>query len=117
MSTRIEVDFNSRDEAGTIPALLADADGPVRVGDTVETYDAEGYRCPAVVARVADGILAFDPLWRAFAPPNEPRIVLTRNVEAMWAGWTNRLTVTFSRATVVMPPSRPRTSSREQVPA
>ncbi|MEK6720586.1 MAG: hypothetical protein AABZ33_07960 [Chloroflexota bacterium] len=117
MTTRIEVDFNSRDAGGALPALIADADGSIRVGDIVESYDLEGYRCPAIVARVSEGIVALDPLWRAFAAPNEPRIVLTRPVEAMWAGWTNRLTVTFSRATVIVPPNRPRTSSREQVPA
>jgi hypothetical protein len=92
---RVEVDFNSRDEYGMVPAAYADADGPVRVGDLIETFDLEGYRCPGVVARLANDGIAIDPVWRAFAAPEEARIVLRRPIELMWPDWRNRLTLTL----------------------
>ena len=92
---RVEVDFNSRDEYGMVPAATADADGPVRVGDLIETFDLEGYRCPGVVARLVNQTVAIDPVWRAFAGPEEARVVLTTAIESMWPNWRNRLTLTL----------------------
>lgn len=96
MTTRIEVDFNSRDDAGMVPALAEDADAPLRVGDPVEAYDDEGYRCLAFVAGVSGVVVALDPVWRAFAAPGDARMVVTALPPAMWADWKNRLTVAFS---------------------
>lgn len=103
MTIRIEVDFNSRDDAGMVPALVEATDAPLRVGDLVEAFDDEGYRCPAVVARVEGGIVALDPAWRAFAAPGEARIVLTSAPPAMWAEWKNRLTIALAPVSVVQP--------------
>jgi hypothetical protein len=93
---RIEVDFNSRDGHGMLPAAIADADGDVRVGDFVEAFDTEGYSCPGVVARLANESIAIDPVWRAFAAPQEARVVLRwSSSDLMWPDWRNRLTLTF----------------------
>lgn len=97
MTTRIEVDFNSRDDAGMVPAPIEDADGPLRVGDQVEAYDDEGYRCLAIVATVAGEFVALDPVWRAFVSPDQPRIVLTLVPSTMWADWKNALTLALTR--------------------
>lgn len=111
----IEVDFNSRDEYGMVPAAIADADGPVRVGDFVETFDLEGYRCPGVVARLATETIAIDPVWRAFAGPEEARIVLRSSSELMWPDWRNRLTLTLWPRQ--MPSHAPETSTGIGEPA
>ena len=50
------VDFNMRDEEGTIPALLEPGQqGRVRTGETVVAEDLEGNRCKATVARLSEG--------------------------------------------------------------
>ena len=109
--TRIEVDFNSRDGEGMVPALAEDADGPMRVGDAVEAYDDEGYRCLAVVVARAGDIVALDPVWRAFAAPSEARVILIGTPPAMWADWRNRLTVALSPVSIMRPVSS--TTGRE----
>lgn len=116
MTTRIEVDFNSRDDAGMVPALFADADAPLRVGDTVEAYDDEGYQCPALVTALTSTVVSLEPLWRAFAGPNDARIIVTATSPAMWTDWKNRLTVSLSPATVVTGVESS-TTTREAAPA
>lgn len=110
---RVEVDFNSRDEYGMVPAAIADADGPVRVGDFIETFDLEGYRCPGVVARLANQTIAIDPVWRAFAAPEEARVFLRSSSELMWPDWRNRLTLTLWPRQLPSRASQPSTGTGE----
>lgn len=98
MTTRIEVDFNTRDDHGFVAALLADADGPVRVGDEVQAYDEEGYRCLAIVTAVAASHVSLDPLWQAFAAPGESRLVIAP-APGVWVDWKNGLTVALRAPT------------------
>lgn len=104
-TTRIEVDFNNRDDAGFVPALLADADGPVRVGDAVELFDDEGDRCIAIVAAVSGPTLAADVLWQTFAAPGESRFVLTSVPDGLWSSWRGRLAVMFQPVARLAPPN------------
>lgn len=97
--TRIEVDFNSRDDAGYVDAPIADADGPSRVGDHVQTYDDQGNRCLAIVARVTATRIGLDPLWQTFAAPSESRLVVV-SPPGMWAVWKNGLTLSLQPTTL-----------------
>lgn len=115
MTTRIEVDFNSRDDAGHVPAPMADADGPLRVGDMVEAYDDAGYRCFAIASSVAGASVSLDPLWQTFAAPNESRLVRVTTPPGLWSIWKNGLTVTLSLTTSRQPAKS--TTGREPVPA
>jgi hypothetical protein len=116
MTTRIEVDFNSRDAAGMVPALVEDAEGPLRVGDFVEAFDDEGYRCLSVVASVQGDMLALDPVWNAFAAPDEARVVIAGAPSTMWTDWKNRLTVGIWPVAIARP-IQPSTGPVEFIPA
>ena len=70
----IEVDFNSRDDAGHIPALI---DEPVAVGELVDMFDDEGNRCLGRVAGFHGGSVAIRADWAAFAAETESRFVVT----------------------------------------
>ncbi len=91
--TRIEVDFNSRDDAGLLPAAPTDSDGPVMPGQAVELFDDEGNRCLATVIASGDS-LALAPIWQTFAGPDQSRLVVSNGV--MRAMWRNPLTVLLS---------------------
>ncbi len=92
MTTRIEVDFNARDETGHVPAALSEADGPVRVGEYIDLYDDDGYRCLALVSEVAGERVAASPLWQTFTSESESRLLPVRGPQ-----WriVNRLSVVF----------------------
>ncbi|WP_327403843.1 hypothetical protein OG194_29680 [Streptomyces sp. NBC_01288] len=63
---RIEIDLNSRNEEGLVPAYLEDADGYVTIGDTVTAFESEdGVAAPAVVRKVAHGFAYLDVDWDA----------------------------------------------------
>jgi hypothetical protein len=95
MTTRVEVDFNSRDDAGRVPARLEDADVPLRVGVEVEAFDDAGNRCLAVVASIAGDVVALDPIWTSFAVPTASRLVLVA-APGLHARWTSTLSATLS---------------------
>jgi hypothetical protein len=80
MTTRVEVDFNSRDDWGRIPAPLADIEGPLRLGDAVEAYDEEGNRCTGFLAAVEGEYALIDPTWATFTPPDRARVALVSTV-------------------------------------
>lgn len=111
MTTRVEVDFNSRDDAGRVPASLSEVEGPLRVGETVEAYDDDGNRCLVIVTSLSGRAIALDPVWRTFSSRDESRLVVTGAPFDLWADWRNRLTVSFVQATVTGP--TPFTSNRE----
>jgi hypothetical protein len=77
MPTRIEVDFNSRDEAGLIPAYVADITGPYGVGSTVEAYDVEGNRCTGRIASITGEHLAIEPFWQTFTDQSVVQVFVT----------------------------------------
>lgn len=68
------VDFNMREDDGTVPALLEPGQqGRVRLGETVVAEDFEGNRCKATVAKLVDGPppvahLVLQPGTSEFAP-------------------------------------------------
>lgn len=95
MTTRVEVDFNSRDDWGMIPAPLGGIDGPYRVGDTVEAFDDEGNRCTGLIASIAADSVAFEPFWPTFAPPDANRLIVT-SARGFTTRWTSGLTVAIS---------------------
>ena len=96
MATRIEVDFNSRDDEGFVPALVTDADGPLQPGTWVEAFDAAGFTCLAMVISATGAVAALDPIWRTFAEPGESRLVLANQPGSMTAGeWSSPLSVTL----------------------
>lgn len=107
MATRIEVDYNSRDDAGLIPALLEDASGHLHVGDTIETYDDAGYRCLAVVESVVGERAAMNPLWQTFATPEQASAWIERASPRLLPEWTNRLTVYVSVMSVPLSTGTP----------
>ena len=90
---RIEVDFNSRDASGFVPALIGDADGFPSHNELVDLFDDEGNRCFAVVAGTGD-VLALTPLWQTFVEPNRSRMVIDPGFGV--AEWRNALTVYLS---------------------
>jgi hypothetical protein len=47
--TRIRADFTSIDSEGRVRSHVSRADGPVRRGDRLTVYDAEGNECEAKV--------------------------------------------------------------------
>lgn len=111
MTTRIEVDFNSRDDAGRVPASLSGVEGPLRVGETIEAYDDDGNRCLVIVTSMSVGAIALNPVWRTFSARDESRLVVTGAPYDLWADWRNRLTVSFVQGTVTR--SARFTSNRE----
>ncbi|MFF9123176.1 hypothetical protein ACF09J_07740 [Streptomyces sp. NPDC014889] len=63
---RIEIDLNSRDAEGRVPAFLSDADGHVSVGDLVTAFESEDeVAAPAVVKKIAHGVAYLDVDWDA----------------------------------------------------
>jgi hypothetical protein len=76
MTTRIEVDFNDRDDEGLIPANPADATGPLRRGAWVDAFDDEGYRCLATVTGLTTNRVTIQPNWNTFVEPTESRVVV-----------------------------------------
>ncbi|QTU64236.1 hypothetical protein [Streptomyces scabiei] len=63
---RIEIDLNSRDEFGRVPAYLEDANGYIAVGDTVTAFESEDeVAAPAVVKKIAHGVAYLDVDWSA----------------------------------------------------
>jgi hypothetical protein len=91
---QIEVDFNSRDDNGYIPALVSDADSPLQPGAWVETFDLAGFHCQAMVVGVQDGVLALDPIWRTFTRPGASRLRL-QPIHGRRFEWASALSVTL----------------------
>jgi hypothetical protein len=87
--TRIEVDFNDRDDSGLIPASTADADGHLVRGAWVDAFDDEGYRCLATVGSLHAESVTLIPNWNTFTEPNESRLI------APGADYQGPLTVSF----------------------
>jgi hypothetical protein len=77
---QIEVDFNSRDENGYVPALVSSADGPLQPG--------------AMVVAVEHGVVALDPIWRTFTKPHASRLRL-QPIPGRRFEWTGPLSVTL----------------------
>lgn len=76
MITRIEVDFNDRDEQGMIPASPADAEGPLRRGAWVDAFDDEGNQCLVTVVKVTPDMASLVPNWNTFIEPGESRVLI-----------------------------------------
>jgi hypothetical protein len=95
MTTRIEVDFNSRDDEGRLPALIQRPRTRLKTGTVVQAYDDEGYRCVAVVSSVRNGYAALDPLWQTFAAPGESIVSSMRTSLPDAVEWKNQLTMAF----------------------
>jgi hypothetical protein len=94
--TRIEVDFNNRDDQGLVPANAAEASGPIERNSIVEAFDDEGYRCFAMVGSVRHDVVTLSPLWETFAAPDAARLVPSSSSNsAVELIPTNRLTATF----------------------
>ena len=74
--TRIEVDFNDRDESGLIPASIADADGPLAPAAWVDAFDDEGYHCLATVGTLTDELVTLEPAWATLAEPRASRLLV-----------------------------------------
>ncbi|MEV0483168.1 hypothetical protein AB0I69_21495 [Streptomyces sp. NPDC050508] len=63
---RIEIDLNSRDEEGRVPAYIEDADGFIQAGDVVTAFESEDeVAAPAVVKKIAHGFAYLDVDWDA----------------------------------------------------
>ncbi|MDX3294628.1 hypothetical protein PV569_13020 [Streptomyces scabiei] len=63
---RIEIDLNSRDELGRVPAYLEDANGYIAVGDTVTAFESEDeVAAPALVKKIAHGVAYLEVDWAA----------------------------------------------------
>jgi hypothetical protein len=100
---QIEVDFNSRDDQGYVPALVADADGPLQLGAWVEAFDLAGFHCLAMVVGIADEVIALDPIWRTFSRPGASRLRL-QPIAGRRFEWSGPLSVTLvSRVTHILP--------------
>lgn len=93
---RIEIDLNSRNEEGYVPAYLSDADGHISVGDTVTAFESEDeVAAPAHVKRVAHGVAYLDVDWDAMtddvpvpvARPVTVRLTETRSSTSSGASW------------------------------
>jgi hypothetical protein len=76
MATRIEVDFNTRDDADDLLAPLGDAEGPVQPGALVDCFDDEGNRCLGLIAGFSTHSVAVTPLWATFVRPGEGRALV-----------------------------------------
>jgi hypothetical protein len=105
MTTRIEVDFNDRDDQGLIPANTADAEGPLRRGVWVDAFDDEGYHCLATVARLTSSVVTLQPNWNTFVEPGESRVLVAG------ADYQSPLTVSLYPAQTVLTNKR-RTAQR-----
>jgi hypothetical protein len=70
----IEVDFNSRDDLGCVPAEIK-GPGPRR-GDRVDLHDDEGNRCMARVVGEAGGYISLSPEWDTFTLAGHSRVVV-----------------------------------------
>ena len=82
---RVEVDFNTRDDAGLVPALIEDAAVPLAVGDRVDAFDDEGYRCLAEVASINNVTAQLAPIWQTFSEPGEAFATVQRVSPRMWS--------------------------------
>ena len=74
MTARIEVDFNSRDDLGRLPAPMSDADH-LEVGQIVDAFDDDGNRCLARVSALAGGWASLAPFWETFADEESSRLL------------------------------------------
>lgn len=70
--TRIWVDFNDRELAGTVPAMARRASASVVLGESVLAYDDDGDTCRAVVVDSYDGFLSLAMAWGTFARSSVP---------------------------------------------
>lgn len=68
--TRIWVDFNDRELAGTVPAMARNASETVVLGESVIAFDDDGDSCRAVVVDSHDGFLSLAMAWGTFARSN-----------------------------------------------
>lgn len=93
---RIEIDLNSRDKKGRVPAYLEDADGHISVGDTVTAFESEDeVAAPALVLEVAHGVAYLDVDWSAMtddvpapvAQPTNVPLAERRTATSSTAGW------------------------------
>jgi len=93
---RIEIDLNSRNDEGLVPAFIEDADGYIAVGDTVTAFESEDeVAAPAVVRKVAHGFAYLDVDWDAMcddvphpvARPITPALAHNLSATSSGAGW------------------------------
>lgn len=85
----LNVDFNSRDERGFVPAV-----GAARVGEDVDLVDDDGNHCMGRVSYAEADRLSINPAWATWADEGESRLVLAPQ-PGPWLSprWLNPLTV------------------------
>jgi hypothetical protein len=105
MTRKIEVDFNSRDDNGFVPALIRHPRTRLPIGSVVQAFDDEGYRCVAVVESLTDGLPTVSPLWQTFAAPGESLVTNASASPALLATWKNMMTLSISRVVSQIPVS------------
>ena len=93
--TRIEVDFNTRDERGLIPAPVADINGAFRIGDMVEAFDEDGNRCSGRIAQQSGAYILIDPVWATFTTPDASRLRILR-ATGLSSSWVSGLSVVLT---------------------
>ncbi|NGO09311.1 hypothetical protein G5C60_17310 [Streptomyces sp. HC44] len=93
---RIEIDLNSRNDEGLVPAFIEDADGYIAVGDTVTAFESEDeVAAPAVVRKIEHGFAYLDVRWSAMIDdvpqpvphPITPALAENRSATSSGASW------------------------------